>query len=430
MTESSLIYLEYSFKLFAALSGVASAFFYFMEKKRGSHINIYRKWLRTKWLKIRNNKTLHLPEITIAWFCKKKEFLILVAYQAIEKKKLLRFAFHQMILGTIAFAFYLNKFPYAIIIMIYYFAWIVIWNKILKTKEKKSGLLYTIVLALLVALPFICLFSIYIIVKGALTTSLETATLLFLFFSPVYLIAIGIPLVYYLGIYKLAQVIKSGDEESFTAFVEDKERFIKVAINKMAHLQSFSLGICLSFLVTILALFLGHIISPSSWIPQTMQMFISNLLFDGLTMVITFWILGWALKGNTTLKLLPTVLLDVIACAILAVLSLFLGLYGSENELAIYKVLKILIGFSPTGQGLEFGPYFWAMHTTFIPTLIYLGVLILVWIGKIVVTPYYWFLDVNIVSKKPFELTSALFAFLAALTLLIGILFEGIKHIA
>ena len=52
------------------------------------------------------------------------------------------------------------------------------------------------------------------------------------------------------------------------------------------------LTIALSFVLTFSAFFIGHKALPNAWIPQTLQMLISNVIFDGLTILTTFWLMS------------------------------------------------------------------------------------------------------------------------------------------
>jgi hypothetical protein len=74
----------------------------------------------------------------------------------------------------------------------------------------------------------------------------------------------------------------------------------------------FFIGIATGFTLTFLALLLGNITDPSAYVPQTLQMLFSNVLFDGLTMVATFTILERALARDGIFRLPVAISLDIL----------------------------------------------------------------------------------------------------------------------
>jgi hypothetical protein len=168
----------------------------------------------------------------------------------------------------------------------------------------------------------------------------------------------------------------------------------------------FALGASASFAVTYFSLLLGHVARPTAPVPQTLQMLLSNVIFDGCTMVATVLILRWAVSKGT-LRIPGAIAMDTVVAGILACGSLYFGLIGSSNALSPHQVLSVLLGRSPDGSDWEFGPYFWAMHTTFIPTAIYLCAILFCWLAKCVLTTAHWFFGKAQEHKNPLKLTAA-----------------------
>ena len=196
-------------------------------------------------------------------------------------------------------------------------------------------------------------------------------------------------------------------------------------------------ALSLSFLVTAVALLVGSIAVPSAEVPQTAQMFLVNVLCDGITLVMTYMILERAVdktvlgKGPSWVSSEPEVirrkypipvaiLLDISVAAMLACLSLYLGLLGTERAITIREAVNVLVALAPAGTTYELGPFFWAMHTTFIPTLMYLTVIVLAYIGKLIVLPVFHVLKKGHELEKPHDLTAAVFAFVAVVFVAIG----------
>jgi len=137
-------------------------------------------------------------------------------------------------------------------------------------------------------------------------------------------------------------------------------------------------------------------------------MLLSNVILDGFTLVATVAILSQAVVRPGLLRIPMAVFLDIVVAALLACCSLYFGLMLTSKALSVSEVLNVLLAKSPDGYSLELGPYFWAMHTTFLPTLLYLGLIFAAWLGKALLTPVEWFFGKGQESSNPLKLTSAL----------------------
>jgi hypothetical protein len=172
--------------------------------------------------------------------------------------------------------------------------------------------------------------------------------------------------------------------------------------------------IALSFTVTMSALIIGYYVSPNSHVPQTMQMMFSNVICDGLTMLFTIILLSKVVSPKASLPIPIAVLLDVFMAVLLACASLYLGLMGSAHSITIRQTVNVLIALSPNGANWELGPYFWAMHTSFLPTLAYLSLILLCWVGRLLVLPIANLFSKGAAIEKPHHLTAGFFLFIAA----------------
>ena len=148
--------------------------------------------------------------------------------------------------------------------------------------------------------------------------------------------------------------------------------------------------------------------------PQTWQMLISNVLLDGVTLLATFALITWAVREKAWLRIPIAIFLDVLVACLLACASLYIGLVFTEDELTLTAVINILIGKAAGGDHYELGPYFWAMHTTFLPTLAYLFIILVAWLGKTILIPFEWFLGKGKAHRNPLGLTASLFVLLAS----------------
>ncbi len=147
-------------------------------------------------------------------------------------------------------------------------------------------------------------------------------------------------------------------------------------------------GGIVSFFWTFSALVLGQVLEPSAPVPQTFQLLFVNTVLDSLTIVATLWLLMFAFRHASGWLTAPVLVfaigMDILLAALFAVLSLYLGLLGNpEFALTIRECVSVLWGLSPDGSVREFGPYFWVMHTVFLPTMVYLGMLMIVLIARL-----------------------------------------------
>ncbi len=172
-------------------------------------------------------------------------------------------------------------------------------------------------------------------------------------------------------------------------------------------------GVALSFSVSLVAMYIGHVAVPQAWVPKTFQMLAANAVCDGLTLVATLGVLIWAVGGRGVLRLPAAVFVDIGIAVVLALGSLHLGLAGTEKALSTRELLNVLFARSPDGSGWQLGPYFWVMHTAFLPTVGYLGLIMVCWLGKVVLIPVHWFFGVGHEHKNPLTLTGWLFAVLS-----------------
>jgi hypothetical protein len=121
---------------------------------------------------------------------------------------------------------------------------------------------------------------------------------------------------------------------------------------------------------------------------------------------------------------LPIGILKIIAAAAaLALLSAYVGLRFSPEPLSITETLNVFIGRSRDGGRIELSPTFWVMHTTFLPTLLYLSVIKLFWLAKLFLKSLGAYVKKEAEMKKPFNLTAKFFGVLMALLLLASAIF-------
>jgi hypothetical protein len=190
----------------------------------------------------------------------------------------------------------------------------------------------------------------------------------------------------------------------------------------------FIAGALFSIPLTLFAYHLGFITAsyPIPNIPIA-RLFVSNLIFDVLTFCTTVFLLFWAKSYKKPLLVLYPILLviDLGWAGVFSIFSLYTGLLGSEAQLTLIECIYFLFGINPENGKISFNSYYWIMHTTFIPTLFYLGLLSLFWIGNLFAEFLAYFLSLNVrIRHNPLIITGTFCAFLAISTeILISLIF-------
>ena len=139
-----------------------------------------------------------------------------------------------------------------------------------------------------------------------------------------------------------------------------------------------SLGIGVT--ITIMALLLGYLYKPSISLPKTIQILLSNGLFDAVSVSTTLFLFDWASIGRTIIKVPVAIVIDLFFSAIYSVLSLFFSILYSDHHLDVSECIKIVFFIN---DKYNFSSYFFVSHTTFAPTLLFLLILTVLYLAKL-----------------------------------------------
>ena len=180
-------------------------------------------------------------------------------------------------------------------------------------------------------------------------------------------------------------------------------------------LASFVLG--MSPAGTAAALLLGSVTSSALWMPHIAPMYAANVACDTATVLATVLLMRAAINPDWRLSIPLAVLIDVVLAALLACVSVGLGLVGSGRELGVAELGRLLIGTSPNEVSERFDPLFWAMHTTFLPTAIYFLAIAGIWSARLVFLPLALLFSRSAIVEKPHHLMAGAFGLLAAICL-------------
>ena len=418
MTSEIFLVLKLMCWAVAACAGITAAVFEVLDAAQNEHARTgTRRCYGEMWLEVRDIGALQLPEKVISWCIDKWQ----------HSSRLLTIWTRETPFWAVAgFAVLMGGFPY--------YSWMVMENRTIR-----SFLFWAAMAGIYLGLG-VSQFEKHRGRKGLPSSPSARILSLWLYAASYALLFVHclrdvlfMPTGYALAILVLFLPFYAG---GLTILFSTWEReYLSLRISpRLAGIKSFSgdlvfpplvFGTCCSFPLTLLSLFIGKLASPDGWIPQTLQMLFSNVLCDGITIAATFWLLALAVEPRKKLPIPIAVVLDIIVAALLACASLYFGLVGTDHALSIGQVLRVLVALSPESSGFETGPCFWAMYTTFIPTLIYASIILMCYLAKLLVLPVAHILFKGKESEKPHHLMAALFALVAVI---FGVLATGAGH--
>ncbi|MFC1616779.1 hypothetical protein ACFL2K_01005 [Candidatus Margulisiibacteriota bacterium] len=417
-------------KLFAGLFTFLAALFGFLAVLQNKKHEKTKIWFRQKWERISVNPWLSLPEIIIHSIIEHKNNLLnfSIKYQ--------NSAFFKGSTIFLVIIFHISMFSsceWPVLFCFTLLSFFFIWKYFMRLEAKLAMFLLEIFLITLlnlktlltfeiIPLIFSILLSIIIFIpsslKRHLVGSLYALMMLRLYLLCMFgciplfwvVLSLKVELVFSWFLILISLICLLVCLPAVCDFRD--EQHILTESNRNYVLFSFSIWI--SFTITMLAFLFGNLAYPLAYIPKTLQMLTSNVVFDSITILFTFLILNWALRKKGLFRIPFAIIIDCIVAALLACFSLYFGLVLTKYQLSFDQVLFILIGKDLSGKTIQFGPYFWTMHTTFLPTLVYLFIIIVAWLAKIMLMPVKWFFGKGQEQENPLALTAALCTLLIA----------------
>ena len=418
--EDYLNILQIILKVVIIMFGIPAFIFSFLDISLEDKNDKIRFFFSKIWHKITNSKLLLLPEKVIRQFLKIQEFFLISAFYITTRNIIgtiiwSGLPFFLFIGGAIVFN-YITGF----IIFILMYLSITFIPKI-KIFENKFEILFLIIYSI---------FSISFLITGliwtyiALQENIVYSFILMIFIPILYWLSL-LTLIIGVGLYLLFHYVEyKFHDSSNIEFIRTKEllNYINnphMPLNIAFTLINIGFAIPISFFITFLSFFIGHLIEPNEWIPQTTQMLFSNVFFDSLTLLTTFFLLSCAIDKKYKLNIPIAIILDIITASVFACCSLYLGLIFTDNMLSIKKVIYIFVAKSFYNNSYYLGPLFWVMHTTFIPTIIYLSFIIIAWLCKIFIIPLIWICGKVRIHNNPLKLTAGFLGMISGIALIL-----------
>ena len=407
MDSNTLFIIKAICATLATLTGILAAWFTYrdLERKPEEQEKV-TQWYAEKWNAIQDSGVLELPEIAIQWLISAKNNLPRT-WRQISDYAMSHFTFLLnpiiSIVGTVYFFGWLPMLALAI------FPVVNLLTEIFPKKNHRKryiirNLLDYLYLVVWSTLPFL------IFVLTVLKLPLSYAVVFAVIALPIIIVSFAGSTVF----------TPSSTLENVGPMMPGPGYDEEAGLTEITGLSA-----AISIPITLIAFIVGHYAAPDAWIPHTLQMLISNISHDAMTMFVTILILGGAIGERRSYSIPTAIILDLVAAATLACASLWFGLLLSEHELGVWEVWHILWGNAADGSRVELGPYFWAMHTAFLPTLAYLFIIAFCWLAKLIVLPIARVLRRAARIERPHTLTAAA---LALVTVILFAVSAGIGY--
>jgi hypothetical protein len=129
--------------------------------------------------------------------------------------------------------------------------------------------------------------------------------------------------------------------------------------------QLYALAISISGALTAVAFLVGSLMEPGSLAPRTKQFFSINAICDIGTTVLFYRNLQ--AHASNQIGAAATVIKSITQAGMLALIAAYVGTIATPVSLRITDTLWTFVGRSVGDTRWEFGPTFWAIHTTFLP---------------------------------------------------------------
>ncbi|MGE0098747.1 MAG: hypothetical protein AB7S86_10395 [Hydrogenophaga sp.] len=213
--------------------------------------------------------------------------------------------------------------------------------------------------------------------------------------------------------------------DTILTFGDSPNSIVNTSPSKARAIYIGALGLGLSVIATVSALAIGQLSEPAVPNPRlSLQAVAANLVFDTLTLIVFAWLLRSARGASGIVSVLIVFTGCFAAAAVFAFASVWAAFFGTESELSVREMAHVFLGLSPRGEGIELGGYFFLMHTTFLPVLVFLIALAMAVIARL------WLnFSANVLRTAaathvhPYKATAALLAVFVAL-------FAGISGVA
>ena len=303
--------------VFAGMFLILGAVFGFLEILQEGKNDKARKWFERKWIVIRASSLLGLPERVIGWALNVRSFLqkwickrIDGIAKCIDWYILLPVLLSLwIIIGIwilyrhIEVCIYLASATLFLVFWIIFICKGLLWIDNLKISNWFMNILFVSVFVFFNLIANIILFILFMIgpLVGSvvwlvllLKINIVVAALVALAIIPLYALAFFLTLISAIQISKMTL----GTED----FSDKRKNLLTV----------FTIGVSGSFAVTLGSLGLGHMMSPMAWVPQTVQMLFLNILCDGLTLVVTFWLLRWAVAKKAMFRIPTAIVVNIM----------------------------------------------------------------------------------------------------------------------
>lgn len=175
------------------------------------------------------------------------------------------------------------------------------------------------------------------------------------------------------------------------------------------------------FVITLGGVVLGFaVVSEPPDLP--LSFYVSNVVFDLFTVSLTGLLVYKVLKYRSFKVFLRYFSLDLFSAGLFAVLSVQIGYLFSLDQQQFARTLQFLVfDFSAVESSNDLYILI-LMHTTFVPTAIYLSIIFWLFIAKLFLKGFEYLFVVGDSPPKPYQVTRAFFLLLASIAGLIKLI--------
>lgn len=150
-----------------------------------------------------------------------------------------------------------------------------------------------------------------------------------------------------------------------------------------------------------------------------------NCTLDIVTVFFTFCIFKMMLRrGESLFYYVLAVLIDLVVAGTLAFLSLYLVSQLTDISISSKEIMYTLVGLDSESRVWQINEWFWLVHSTFIPTLVFLFSVLFAVFCKLIVIPVSKLFGKAGVLERPDFMFAALFGVLATMFGVLVLLIE------
>ena len=168
------------------------------------------------------------------------------------------------------------------------------------------------------------------------------------------------------------------------------------------------------YTLTLISFGFGYTLNRNGWVNPSLQLLCSNILFDYITFYFSFLIVERILANQSFFKRFLYLISNIVLSGLCAICSIFFGLLDSDSPISVAESWSLLLG-DLDGLKQVHKQYFFIMHTTFLPILIYSITIVFLLLSKLILKFCQYLAVPGESLSRPYAFFRAFFLLLAAI---------------